>query len=582
MTPSPSMTPAPQHPPTRRQRALTLGLMGVGAALLLGSALALGISNSGGDTIAPGVQVGSTDLGGLSRADALSRLRSVQATVPTIAVKAGTSSWTLPATQLGWSIDAQAELDAAVQASMGRNVLQKVAAMVGQAETQTLPLVQKVDAVQARAALSTLTAALNTAPVNASIYFDRAHYAVKPGKPGVQVAVDDAVQAWAQHPEQRTLTMNVAQADPQYSAAALQAQVDKGNTMTRPLSVRLGDKGPAFTLTAVQVANLFWVRTTGIELDKGALATEVKQIAAAVDQPAQNARYALKGNALVKVAEKAGVVSDPAQITALLTAAVLDPKINTLVLTPKPSAPTLTLASLPDASKLTLIATGKSTYYHSSAARRVNVSNAAAKINGAVVAAGDTFSFLDTLGGISPENGFVTGLIISAGRTVDGLGGGVCQVSTTTFRALYQAGLPVVERNQHAYRVGYYEPQVGYEAAVYDPGKDLKMKNDTGGPLLVKTINDDAHSTLTVQVWGIPQTRRVSVAPAVILSETQHPAPKYIPSADLPTGQRKQIDWAADGFNLYITRTIRDGKKVQTDTVSTDYKPWQAVYEVGE
>lgn len=567
--------------PTPARRPLPLGLIGLGAALLLGGALALG-TNSPTDTLAAGIQVNGTELGGLNREDALKKLLDVQNTAPQIAVRAGSGAWTVPATQLGWSLDTQAELDAAFQASNDRSLIQKVQTMLGQAPVQNLPLVQKVDAAQAKAALATLTAAQNVTAKDAAIVFDKTRYTVKAGTVGTAVQLDAAVQNFVQHPELRALSLEVLASQPRYTTAALQTLVEQGNALVRPISVKLGSGGTAFTLTALQVANLYWVRVGGLELDQDTLAVKVKQIASTVDQPAQNARYALKGGALVKVAEQPGLVSDPAQTRTLLAQAVLDPKISSIVLTPKVSQPTLKLADLPDASKLTLIASGKSTYYHSSAARRVNVSNAAAKINGSVVAPGDNFSFLDSLGGISPENGFVTGLIISAGRTVDGLGGGVCQVSTTTFRALYQAGLPVVERNQHAYRVGYYEPQVGFEAAVYDPGKDLKMKNDTGGPILIKTVNDDAHSTLTVQVWGLPQTRTVSVSPATILSHTAHPAAKYIPSSDLPKGAVKQVDWAADGYNLYITRTIRDKGAVRTDKTSTSYKPWQAVYEVGQ
>ncbi|WP_425147072.1 VanW family protein [Deinococcus sp.] len=577
--------PTPNEPPNRPpfwRRPLALGLGGLGAALLLGGALALRMSSGSSETIAPGMQVGGTDLGGLSRAAALSELQSAPLSVPSIAIKAGAASWTVPATQLGWGLDVQAELDAAQKASAERSVLQKLRALIGQPEIVNLPTIQKVDAARAKAGLSALTARLNTAPQNASITFDKTHYVVKPSVVGVQVGVDEAVGNLVQHPELRTLALNVAQTEPQYTTESLQALVERGNTLTRPIGIRLGDQGATFTLSALQVANLFWVKTTGIELDKDALKAKVKQIAEAVDQPAQNARYALKGAALVKVPEKPGMISDPAQISTLLSAAVLDPKLSSLVLTPKVSVPTLLLADLPDAGKLSLIATGRSTYYHSSPQRRVNISNAAAKINGAVVAPGETFSFLNTLGGISPENGFVTGLIISAGRTVDGLGGGVCQVSTTTFRALYLAGLPVVERNQHAYRVGYYEPQVGFEAAVYDPGKDLKMNNDTGGPILVKTVNDNAHSTLLVQVWGLAQTRKVTVSPAYIQSETPHPPAKYVPSTALPKGQMKQVDWAADGFNLYITRTIRDSSGMRSDRTATSYKPWQAVYEVGQ
>ena len=558
-----------------------LGLSGVGAVLLLGGALALGM-NTTQDTIAPGIRVGGTDLGGLGSGAALSRLQAAQGTAPQIAVRAGKGSWSVPATQLGWSLDTAAELKAALQASGERTLIQKIQTLLGRPPVQELAVTEKVDAAQAKTALAALTADLNTAPKDASIVFDKTRYAVKPGVTGVAVNVESAVQNFVKRPELRALTLDVAETQPKYTSAAMQNLVGQGNALVRPLSVKLGDSGPAFTLTALQVANLYWVKVTGLELDKDALAVKVKQISAAVDQPAQNARYALKGTGLVKVAEKAGLISDPAQVLKLLSQAVRDPKTDSIVLTPKVSEPTLTLADLPDAAKLSLISSGRSTYYHSSPARRVNVANAAARINGAVVAPGEDFSFLDTLGGISPENGFVTGLIISAGRTVDGLGGGVCQVSTTTFRALYQAGLPVVERNQHAYRVGYYEPQVGFEAAVYDPGKDLKLKNDTGGPILVKTINDDARSTLTVQVWGLPQSRKVSVSGATITGHTAHPAAKYVSSAELPRGAVKQIDWAADGYDLYITRTIRDRGVVRTDRTTTNYKPWQAIYEVGE
>ena len=577
----------PPLPATERKnrRPLVLGLSGLGV-VLLGGALALGM-NSAPDTIAPGVRVGNTelgitDLGGLNSAQALSRLLAAQGGAPLIAVQAGTGKWNVPASQLGWSLDAQAEVAAALQASSGRTLIQKVQTLLGQPPVQTLPHLQRVDAAQARAGLAALTAAQNTAPKDARVVFDKIRYVVQPATVGVQVQTDAAAQNLVQHPELRALTLDVVQAQPRFTTQAVQALADQGNALVRPLGVQLGTGGPVFTLSALQVANLYWVRSTGLELDKAALAIKVKQVSAATDQPAQNARYALKGAGLIKVAEKAGRVSDPAEVSSLLAAAVLDPQQSSIVLTPKVSTPTLTLADLPDATTLTLIASGTSTYYHSSAARRVNISNAAVRINGAVVASGENFSFLDNLGGISTQNGFVTGLIISAGRTVDGLGGGVCQVSTTTFRALYQAGLPVVERNQHAYRVGYYEPQVGFEAAVYDPSKDLKFRNDTGGPILIKTINDNARSALTVQVWGVPQTRRVSVSPATILARTGHPAAKYVPSTELPRGAGKQIDWAADGFDLYITRTIRDKGKLTTDRTTTKYKPWQAIYEIGQ
>jgi vancomycin resistance protein YoaR len=92
--------------------------------------------------------------------------------------------------------------------------------------------------------------------------------------------------------------------------------------------------------------------------------------------------------------------------------------------------------------------------------------------------------------------------VISAGRTVKGVGGGVCQASTTAFRALYKAGLPVLERNQHAYRVHWYDPLIGLDAAVYQPSLNLRMQNDTSGPLLIRT--ETLPGRTTVRVYGQP------------------------------------------------------------------------------
>jgi vancomycin resistance protein YoaR len=122
---------------------------------------------------------------------------------------------------------------------------------------------------------------------------------------------------------------------------------------------------------------------------------------------------------------------------------------------------------------------------------------------------------------------------------------------------------------------------VGFEAAVYDPGVDLKMKNDTGGPIMLRTVNNRAQRRLEIQVWGLPQSRKVSVSGATILSRTPHPRALYLTTPRLRPGQTRQVDWAADGYNLFITRTIRDASGVRTDRVSTKYKPWQAVFEVG-
>ena len=119
--------------------------------------------------------------------------------------------------------------------------------------------------------------------------------------------------------------------------------------------------------------------------------------------------------------------------------------------------PTVSSKDLPALGIKELIGTGTSTFVGSTQERATNIRVAANLLNGAVVPPGGTFSFLNTMGGIDEAHGFVEGYVIAAERTTRGVGGGVCQVSTTAFRAAFWSGLEIDERNQHSYRVGWYE-----------------------------------------------------------------------------------------------------------------------------
>lgn len=107
------------------------------------------------------------------------------------------------------------------------------------------------------------------------------------------------------------------------------------------------------------------------------------------------------------------------------------------------------------------------------------------------------------------------------------------------------------------------------------------MKNDTPSPLLLRTYYDPDKVSLTVSVWGLPIGRTVTISDPVILSRTPHPPAKYIEDDSLRPGVRKQVDWAADGYSVRLSRTITDASGTRTEVLSTRYRPWQAVYLVG-
>jgi vancomycin resistance protein YoaR len=228
-----------------------------------------------------------------------------------------------------------------------------------------------------------------------------------------------------------------------------------------------------------------------------------------------------------------------------------------------------------------LIGRGNSKFAHSIENRVFNIKLAASKFKGILVAPGDTFSFNDVLGDVSSLTGYEQAYIIKEGRTVLGDGGGVCQVSTTLFRAALNAGLPIVERIAHAYRVGYYEEDSppGFDATVYAPLADLKIKNNTPAYILIQSTFDAAHLSLSFEIYGTPDGRKVTLTKPVVSDQVAPPPDLYQDDPTLPMGQIKQVDFSAWGarveFNYQVTL---NGQVLTQQKFVSNYHPWQAVF----
>lgn len=231
-----------------------------------------------------------------------------------------------------------------------------------------------------------------------------------------------------------------------------------------------------------------------------------------------------------------------------------------------------------------LIGQGKSTFFHSIPGRVFNVNLAASRINGTLVPPGEEFSFNEAVGDISRASGYQTAYIISGGKTVLGDGGGVCQVSTTVFRAALNTGLPITERKAHAYRVGYYEQdsKPGIDATVYNPTADLKFLNNTEKHILIQTKVDTRNLKMEVKIYGTKDGRVSSITDPVISGQTPSPPTMYVDDPTLPVGQMKQIDWSAWGAKVSFNyKVMRGTEKIFEKTFYSNYQPWQAVYLKG-
>ena len=195
----------------------------------------------------------------------------------------------------------------------------------------------------------------------------------------------------------------------------------------------------------------------------------------------------------------------------------------------------------------------------------------------------------NALGNISLENGYAEALIIYGDQTIQGVGGGVCQVSTTLFRAAFFAGFPIVERHAHAYRVGYYEMRsngtrdpnlAGLDATVYVPIVDMKFTNDTEHWLLMETYM--GQSSLTWKFYSTKDGRRVNWETTGPTNVIPAPEPLYRENPDLDKGEIDQVDFAADGAEIYVTRTVYKDDRVHfSDSFYTKFQPWRAIYEYG-
>ena len=231
-----------------------------------------------------------------------------------------------------------------------------------------------------------------------------------------------------------------------------------------------------------------------------------------------------------------------------------------------------------------LLGVGSSRFKGSIPGRVYNIGLASSRVGGTMVPPGETFSFVKSVGGISRATGYTSAYIISEGRTVLGDGGGVCQVSTTLFRAALNSGLPIVERNAHSYRVAYYEQDspVGIDAAIYSPSVDLKFKNDTPGYILIASVFDEASSSLEFRIYGTKDGREIEISEPKVLSRTPPPAALYEDDPTLAKGQTKQVEHSVWGASVLFKRTVKKGDEtIIDDTFKSNYRAWRAIYKVG-
>lgn len=234
-----------------------------------------------------------------------------------------------------------------------------------------------------------------------------------------------------------------------------------------------------------------------------------------------------------------------------------------------------------------LIGKATTTFTGSPKNRVLNIKNGVKFLTGALIEPNQEFSTLGKLGTIDNSTGYLPELVIKGDRTTPEFGGGLCQVSTTLFRAVMDAALPITARRNHSFRVGYYEKDgngkpigPGLDATIYEPNVDFKFFNDTGNPVLI--IGYVIGDKVSFELYGTSDGRTSAIGGPKILTETAPGEPEYIETLDLPPGTIKQVEFPHPGGSTLATYTITysDGR-TQYQEFTSWYRRWPAKYLKG-
>ncbi len=570
-------------------------VLGATAAVLLGLRLAYD------DRALPGVGAGGLNLAGLGATQIESGLWLAydypQAGM--ITLRDGDLIWEARPAELGVMVDVPLMTQQVLAVGRTGTVQQMAEAQI-QAWFRGIQIPPRVifDERVAYFQLQSLAEQIDQPTVEASLGLNGLEVEVRSGQIGRELDIEatlDAMAALVAAMKDGTINLAIEETPPLVLDASAQADAAR-RILSEPLTLTTEDAGP-WTITPTELAAMLQFAVTGegptssyqVQIDPTLLTAILEGLAPGLARVPQNARVIFNDTTreldLMTPAVIGRSLDIPATIDAvqqgLLNGEHEIPLVFNII-NPAVMDDT-TAADLGITEAVSVV----STYFYGSGSARVhNIRTASAAFHGMLIPPGGTVSMAEILGEISLDTGYREALIIYDGRTVQGAGGGVCQVSTTLFRTAFFGGYQIDKRYPHAYRVRYYEtgtgsPGPGLDATVFVPRVDFQFTNDTEYWLLMETYVYN-NNQLQWKFYSTSDGRQVhwtSSGPQNIV----HPdPPEYRENPELAEGVIKQVEWEADGMDVTITRTVtRAGETLHQDVFRTRYLPWQAVFEYG-
>ncbi len=537
------------------------------------------------DHVYPGVTISGSSVTGKKQDEVISILKSKTNIPQDLTFSYGDQSFKIPTSTLNLNYDFEKTSKRAIQTGRSGNPIFDIQEILNSIlGKKNLGLDFTINEDQLNSFISEISAQIITPPINPSVQIANNEALVNPGKPGTKIdfqKVRTDISQSLSFGNENPILIELQKDDPSLTeneVSILQTKAD--SLISKQININFEKK--EFLINDSTLVN--FLNPKG-GWNEDLISQTIDQVAKEFERDPQNAKFDFaSGYVKSFLPDQDGIKIKKDELKTQIQNALETLNSDKLVNIDLPVEKSPAKIKTSDVNNLgikELLGTGTSHFAGSASSRIHNIALAAERLDATLIAPGETFSFNKTIGDISIDTGYLQAYIIQNNQTVLGDGGGVCQVSTTLFRAALNSGLPITERTAHAYRVYYYEQDAlpGFDATVYSPTVDLKFKNDTQNYILIQTQLDLRRLTLTFNLYGTSDGRTVDITKPTLWDYTPAPAALYTDDPTLPKGTIKQIDFAAPGTKSKFDYTVtRNNEIINKQTFYSNFKPWQARY----
>jgi vancomycin resistance protein YoaR len=557
-------------------------------AIFVGGVLA-SMAAGQSDVVLKGVVVGGIPVSGLSAEELVELLQPPASAIEgrQITLVAGERSWAMTPAAAGIAVDLPATVGRALKAGRENPVRWIRRTLVG--GRVHLGWVPAIDRRTLERRVERLAADVRTDAANGAIKFQGPRVVVTPPTEGVTLledrAADVLVEAAMRPAQEDRLALPVKIVKPTIDGGEVEAvRAQAQALLSAPVEFRFRDQTATLPPDRVAAALEVEVKVAGrgdqelaLGMDPEELRRQLVAVAPTLEIPAKEAAFSVEKEKVTLVASRDGWTADTASAVDQILAFSRGGPRGPILLSERPLAPSLTTEAAGQLGISQRISSYRTTFDPTNAPRVGNIGRMAAAIDGKVVKPGETFSLNDATGPRTPANGYQEASVIVDGELVPGIGGGVCQVGTTLFNAVAEAGLEILTRSNHSLYISHYP--IGRDATVDYGRLDLKFRNDTPYGLLLRALVDT--KALTVSVYSSPLGRTVTWEQSP-QTNPKEPAVKFVDDPLLPTGIEQVTEEGKPGFEITTIRRVSAGDQVlREDKFVSKYRPWKRIVRRG-